>query len=288
MKTKKMGEVSFSVQEDHDFSWLEEMGHVFCVFDEQDSGNISFGVEREDGKFFVKYAGAKPMDFSGEPKEAVERLRTAMSVYQQLKHPSVIRLEHHFALKEEYAAVFNWAEGECLHSHWSHGGPAKYTDPTSPYYRFRKLSVPSRLQALDTIFSFHAFVEEQGFVAIDFYDGSILYDFNNDVTTLCDIDFYRKSPTVNDIGEEFWGADRSKSKEEYELGAVIDERTNVYTMGAISFGLLGGETDHSFSKWEAGEGLFEVAEKAVGEDRGTRYSSVRAFKEAWEEARRRC
>lgn len=67
MKIKMIGDVSFSLQEDHDFRWLDEMGRVFCVFDEQDSGNISFGVENGEGKFFVKYAGAKPMDFTGHP-----------------------------------------------------------------------------------------------------------------------------------------------------------------------------------------------------------------------------
>ncbi|MBN9654101.1 serine/threonine protein kinase [Halobacillus sp. GSS1] len=281
MKINKIGDVSFSLQEDHNFSWLEEMGHVFCVFDEQDSGNISFGVENEEGKFFIKYAGAKPMDFTGDPDDAVRRLKTAVPVYEQLEHPSLIKLKDHFPIREGYAAVFHWAEGECLHSHWSHGGPAKYTDPTSPYYRFRKLDVMKRLKALDTIFTFHAFVEERGFVAVDFYDGSILYDFKNDVTTICDIDFYRTSPSVNDIGKAFWGADRSKSPEEYELGSVIDERTNVYTMGAIAFGVLGGETDHSFSRWEAGEGLYEVIKKAVSGDREARYRNVRAFMEAW-------
>ncbi|WP_394218769.1 serine/threonine protein kinase [Halobacillus trueperi] len=287
MKIKKMDDVSFSLREDHDFGWLEEMGRVFCVFDEQDSGNISFGVENEQGKFFVKYAGARPMDFTGDPDDAVERLKTAIPVYEQLDHPSLIKLMDHFALRDGYAAVFDWAEGECLHSHWSHGGPAKYTDPTSPYYRFRKLDVTKRLEALETIFSFHAFVEERGFVAVDFYDGSILYDFNHDVMTICDIDFFRKSPTVNDIGEEFWGADRSKSPEEYDLGAVIDEQTHVYTMGAIAFGLLGGETDHSFSRWEAGEGLYGVVKKAVNQNRSERYENVRAFMKAWDEVKER-
>jgi serine/threonine-protein kinase len=64
---------------------------------------------------------------------------------------------------------------------------------------------------------------------------------------------------VNDIGENFWGAKRSKAPEEFELGAPIDAKTNVFTMGAIAFGLLGGEMDHSYSKWEAGKRLYEVA-----------------------------
>lgn len=29
---------------------------------------------------------------------------------------------------------------------------------------------------------------------MDFYDGSIMYDFLTDATTICDIDFFRKTP----------------------------------------------------------------------------------------------
>ena len=196
----------------------------------------------------MKFAGAKPEDFSGDPTDAIDRLIKAISVYKKLEHPFLRKLVDHFAIENGYAAVFEWFEGECLHSHWSFGGQAKYTNPKSPYYRFRNLEIEKRLEALDKIFSFHAFVESQGFVAVDFYDGSILYNFLDDETRICDIDFYRKSPSVNDLGEDFWGSDRSKSPEEYELGAPIDSITNVFNMGAIAFGLLGGERDHSLLK----------------------------------------
>lgn len=85
--TIELGIVEFQLQEHHDFSWLENMGEVFCVFDEQDSGNISFGLKRDNQKFFVKYAGAKPMEYSGDPEGAVNRLKEAIPVYQTLDHP---------------------------------------------------------------------------------------------------------------------------------------------------------------------------------------------------------
>lgn len=121
---------------------------------------------------------------------------------------------------------------------------------------------------------------------MDFYDGSILYDFKSHKTKICDIDFYRPSPSVNDIGEQFWGAARSKSPEEFTKGRPIDSKTNVFTMGAITFGLLGGEMDHSFSKWEAGKKLYEIALKAVEKDREESYSTVKEFYEAWKMALR--
>lgn len=77
------------------------------------------------------------------------------------------------------------------------------------------------------------------------------------------------------------------SPEEFELGAEINERTNVFNMGAISFGLLGGELDRSFTKWDAGKELFDVAYRAVEGNKFARYSSVEEFYFAWQDARQR-
>lgn len=278
--------VSFQLKEKHDFDWLRSMGNVFCVFDQQDSGNISFGVERDGEKIFVKYAGAKTIDYAGEPKEAIIRLKKAMPLYNELRHPILIEWIDHFEVGDGYVGVFKWVEGECLHSHWSFPPPAKYTHPDSPFYRFRQLSIEERLKAVDYIFSFHAHVESNNYVAIDFYDGSILYDFNMNTTKICDIDFYHQKPFTNSMGR-LWGSSRFMSPEEFELGAQIDARTNVFNMGATAFVLLGGENDRSLSKWEAGKELYDIALQAVEENRDLRHSSVTEFYTAWRSARKR-
>ena len=121
-------------------------------------------------------------------------------------------------------------------------------------------------------------------MAIDFYDGSILYDFSTNSSKICDIDFYQHKPVINTMGK-LWGSSRFMSPEEFEMGAAIDERTNVFNMGATAFVLLGGELDRSFSKWEASEELYAVALYAVDKDRTKRFSSVADFYRAWSEAR---
>lgn len=281
----KMDRVTFELQEEHDFTWLQALGTVFSVFDQQDSGNISFGVEINGKKRFVKYAGCRPMAFSGNPGDAIARLKSAMPLYKTLAHPNLIERLDHFETRNGYAAIFEWFTGECLHSHWLFAGEAKHSHPESPFYKFRQLSAEQRQHSLDKIFEFHQHVESKGYVAVDFYDGSILYDFTTDETKICDIDFYRTSPSVNDMGENFWGAARSKAPEEFTRGATIDARTNVFTMGAIAFGLLGGEMDHSFAKWEANRSLYEVALRAVSQERDQRYRSVREFFNAWNAAK---
>ncbi|QGQ93820.1 serine/threonine protein kinase [Paenibacillus psychroresistens] len=281
--TIKLNNISFQLKELQNFDWLTRLGTVFCVFDQQDSGNISFGIQNGTTKRFVKFAGASTLEYSGDPQEAIERLKQAIPVYEALNHPRIIKLVDHFEAAGGYALVFEWFEGECLHPHWSFPPPAKYNDPNSPFYRYRQLPVEQRLLSLNSIFSFHVDVEARGYVAVDFYDGSILYDFNSHTTMICDIDYYQQKPFINTMGR-LWGSSRFMSPEEFELGASIDGVTNIFNMGAIAFGLIGGELDHAYSKWEAGKALYDVALKATEPKRNERYTSMADFYKYWMEA----
>ncbi|WP_244918733.1 serine/threonine protein kinase [Paenibacillus dendritiformis] len=283
--TVQVDDVSFHVKQEHDFSWLRELGRVFCVFDQQDSGNLSFGIERDGIRRFVKYAGARPVRYPGEPRDAIARLEQAMPLYDQLRHSHLIALREHFRAGDGYAAVFDWVEGESLHPHESFPPPAKYTHPESPFYRFRQLPIEQKLAAMEAILAFHAHVEACGYVAIDFYDGSLLYDFQRHAMTICDIDMYARKPYTNTMGR-MWGSSRFMSPEEFELGAAIDERTNVFNMGAMAFALLGGELDRSYERWEAGQARYEAACRAVAPNRAGRYASVAEFHAAWQQAER--
>ena len=59
MITIYIDNMSFELRKKQEFLWLKELGTVFCVFDQQDSGNISFGMQDGKEKYFVKYAGAQ-------------------------------------------------------------------------------------------------------------------------------------------------------------------------------------------------------------------------------------
>jgi serine/threonine-protein kinase len=192
----------------------------------------------------------------------------------------------HFQIGDGYVGIFEWVEGECLHSPSTFPPPAKYNDSKSPFYQFKQLPIEVRLLALDNIFSFHLHVETMGYVVVDFYDGSILYNFNSHTTKICDIDVYQKMPFINTMGR-LWGSSRFMSPEEFELGAAIDSITNVFNLGAFAFGLIGGERDRSFSIWEAGEELYKVALKAVKINRNDRYGSMEEFYSAWQSAQKR-
>ena len=254
-----------------DFSFLHEYGTVFQIFDDQDSGNICFGTERDGRRYFIKFAGAPTERGTGTPAEAVARLRTALPVYRDLRHRNLIRLVEAKEIGGGLALVFQWADGDCMGRMY----PAAHR-------RFMQLPLDARLAVFRDILSFFEYTAAQSYVAIDFYDGSILYDFETGRTTICDIDFFRRQPCVNDMGR-MWGSSRFQSPEEFQLGAVLDEVTNVYTIGATAFALF-GEYGRTRDNWQLGDISFTTAAKAVSDDRSRRQQSIRQFREEWEAA----
>ncbi|KQL58457.1 MULTISPECIES: protein kinase domain-containing protein [Bacillaceae] len=265
----------------HDFSWLQSYGKVFAVFDQQDSGNISFGIETEKKRYFIKYAGAETVYGMNSTEEAIQRLKEARRVYEDLHHPTLIEYVEAIERPNGYALVFSWADGENLHPHWKFPPPEKYTHPDSPFYRFKQLSFEKKRKAFIQILSFHQLVADKGYVSIDFYDGSLLYNFKTDTLSICDIDFYRKTPYVNKMGQ-MWGSTRFMSPEEFVRGAKIDQQTMVFTMGAMAFALFGGEQDRSREKWDASETLYQASLKAVHTNRQERFATVQDFLTYWE------
>jgi len=243
-----------------------------------------FWNSRKQKKLFVKYAGAKTLEYSGDVNDATIRLMNSVPLYETLKHDALITLIDSFCVSGGFATVFKWFNGKNLHPHWEFPPPAKYTNPDSPFFKFKHLPIHLRLKALDSIFDFHLHVEHRGYTAIDFYDGSLLYNFINNKIKICDIDFYKKNPYVNTM-EKLWGSTRFMSPEEFVKGAVIDEKTNVYNMGATAFCLIGGEMDRTLKKWDGPEDLFYIAQKATKDDRNKRYSSVHAFCQEWKRVR---
>lgn len=88
--------VCFSLKAEYDFSWLKSLGTVFTVFSQNDSGNISFGINSGHEKWFVKVAGLKTSESIRTTAEAVEALKSAIAIYENIKHPNLIELVKHY------------------------------------------------------------------------------------------------------------------------------------------------------------------------------------------------
>ena len=263
--------VPFKLKSAFDFSFLSEYGTVFKVYDDQDSGNICFGTEKDGQRYFIKFAGAPTEQYTGDPSDAIARLKATLPVYSELQHENLIELVEAKDIGGGFAMVFKWAYGNCMGRMY----PAQHK-------KFMNLPLEDKLKVFDDVLSFFEYIVNRNCVAIDFYDGSIIYDAESKKTTICDIDFFRKQLCINDMGR-MYGSSLFQSPEEFKLGAVIDEVTNVYTLGATSFALF-GEYNRTRDKWQLSDKLFEVATKAVSDDRSQRQHSIRQFIDEWEGA----
>ncbi len=125
----------------------------------------------------------------------------------------------------------------------------------------------------------HAELTQQGWIAVDFYDGSLMYNFGTGTLRVIDLDMYRDKPFRNVMGRMF-GSSRFMAPEEFELGALVDERTTVFVMGRaaavfLADGTLTGEA------FRGPAALLDVVRKACSPDPIERYQTVAAFHGAW-------
>ena len=261
--------------------FLRTVGQVFAVFDEQtqDSGNISYGVLAGNRQFFVKTAGMPndPRAFLSH-EQRVALLRNAVSFSRRIEHESRPGLLNVIESPLGPMLVYEWVSGELIGVKRS-----QRTNPASPFQRFRALPLDELLAALDVVFDFHRQVAESGWVAIDFYDGSIIYDFAGQALHLIDLDHYYDHAITNEMGRMF-GSTRFMAPEEFERGARIDEITNVFTMGRVIAVFLSDGTLEP-GPFRGDQPLHEVMVRACMNERRERFPSMRAFHAAWQAAR---
>jgi serine/threonine-protein kinase len=269
--TQELDGVEFRLAEPADLSFVQQYGRVFHVFDDHDSGNISFGVDNGHRKLFIKVAGARTMYANVSPEEAIATQGNSVDVHGEIEHPHIVKLVDVVRHGPYSALVFEWVEGGILRR-----------VNEEDFARFRELSVDERLAAFDTVIDVLQHVHDCGWVAVDVYDASFIYDFARKHLTLIDLEVFARKPLVNEMGR-MWGSTRFMSPEEFQLGAAIDEITNVYTLGAVAFLFFGEERVRMIDTWDAGEARFAVAQKATNDAREDRYPSIAAFVAAWRE-----
>jgi serine/threonine-protein kinase len=130
--------------------------------------------------------------------------------------------------------IYDWSDGELLHA------PAeRRADPATAFQRFRQLPADEIAIAIEKVIEVHAGLAGRGWVACDFYDGAMMYDFAARRLTLFDFDSYHRGPFTNEMGRLF-GSDRFMAPEEFRKGARIDERTTVFNLGRCAAEFLGG------------------------------------------------
>ncbi|MDE7268800.1 MAG: hypothetical protein K2N89_15185, partial [Lachnospiraceae bacterium] len=154
MTTIKLDSITFRLKEFHDFSWLKKYGKAFWCVDETGSGCICIGMENADKKYFCKIAGVNTIEAEVTPEESVQILKDAVSLYDKLKHPNLVKIVEEYSYNEFYVVIFEWADGECLFDHWNFEKYKKDETIKSPKEKFKELPVNKKLNVVDILFSF--------------------------------------------------------------------------------------------------------------------------------------
>jgi hypothetical protein len=177
---------------------VRAIGVVFAEFGKQtqDSGNYSYGVRIGAERFFVKTAG-QPADPQPTLRHAarVALLHNAVRLHASCRHPILPPLLSVIESPTGPLLVYPWADGELL------GVPRDQREnPQSSFQRFRGLPAPKICDCLDAIYDLHVALARAGWIAVDFYDGCLIYDFAAERIAVVDLDMYRAGPFQNERG----------------------------------------------------------------------------------------
>lgn len=207
------------------------IGVPFAVFDDrtQDSGNVSYGIETPDGRrLFVKTSGTSDPSPGGTAQaERAALLRNAARLQHEVAHPALVAVRDVVDTSDGVVVVHDWFDGELLRC-----PPERRHEPEEAHNRFKSLPVAEIVDALDQVLSLHVDLERAGWIAGDFYDGCLMYDFARGRIKVMDFECYRDGPYDNDQGR-LPGSTRFMAPEELQLGARIDPRTTVFNLGRM-------------------------------------------------------
>jgi serine/threonine-protein kinase len=240
---------------------LEEfdVSNAHVVFDQQDSGSVSWGVTAAGRRWFVKQAGSR---------RAHDSLANCLRLHEHVHHDAIVRPVRVFE-GERRTLLYPWVPGTVLNAATRAGTDRSGLD------RFRSLPLAPVLDAITAVLDTHQLVADAGFVAIDFYDGCLLYDFDALTVRLIDLDEYRPGPFILDE-ERLPGSRSYMAPEELRRGAVIDERTTVFNLGRMIQHLLDAPTG-----WRGSPTQAAIRKRATADAPAARFRTVAELNAAW-------
>jgi serine/threonine-protein kinase len=171
-------------------------------------------------------------------------------------HPAIVPLRRVVRCADGALLIYDRAEGETL------AGPDARA-------RFYALPPAEKLAALRTLFDALAAICDAGWVLVDVYEGNVMYDYAARRLHLFDFDLCEKGDGFALTMERNYGSSRLMAPEEFQRGALIDQRTNVFNLGRIATLALGDKL--------LLPDLTGVLATATQTERLNRYATVRQF-----------
>ncbi|MBM3216695.1 hypothetical protein FJZ36_17500 [Candidatus Poribacteria bacterium] len=217
-----------------------------------------------DGQpYFAKWAAASVY---------AETLAKDADICSKRLHPAIVRLLNRVETADGTLLVYERIYGEDVRT-------------LAKSRRIYDMALEKRLRLLATTYDALAVISDDGWVFVDFYDGNVLYDAGSDTTMLFDFELFRRCEGYTLELDRNYGSSRLMAPEEFQRGAWIDGRTNVYTLGRLAIVVLCREIDERWrSVFPASAALAEVIERATQPDPERRYGSVRQFVTAYRHA----
>lgn len=238
------------------------------MFDQQDSGCVSYGIASDGDRWFVKTA---------TDEAAAAALQRAIAVHAVVRHPAVVALRQICGDGDgRPVLLYPWVDGEVLYHPTALGQPRR-DDPASAWSRFRRQPRGVVESAVAALLAAHVAVTDVGFVAGDFYDGCLLWDAATRRLSLVDLDEYRPGPYVATFDPS--GSRRFMAPEE-RRGGVISVRTTVFGLGrAVRLMMDHGDTE---DRWRGSAEQLAVVRRATAADPAARHPDVRSLLAAWQ------
>jgi serine/threonine-protein kinase len=175
-------------------------------------------------------------------------------------HPAIVSLRRVIRCADGMLLIYDRVDGETL------TGPEARS-------RFYALPVEEKRAALRTLFDALAAVCDAGWVLVDVYEGNVMYDYATRLLHVFDFDLCEPGDGFLLAMERNYGSSRLMAPEEFEKGAWIDQRTNVFNLGHIATLALKDEP--------LPPGLATVLARATNPERTHRHATVRAFTSAF-------
>jgi len=250
---------------------LNEIGWARAVSGQPSSGAISYRVTLDDQDWFLK---------TGPTDASARALRRVVDLHARVVHPAIVPVLNSFHTAGVPVTVGPWRDGHVLLRSTTRRHPqSPRIDESLP--RFRALPLATVHAALDTILDAHLALDAAGYVAVDPYDGCLLYDFATARMHLVDLDDYQP-PFVPIPASRSGGPNAFAAATQTRWDSRNTRADTVYLLGRTLRLLM--DAGSGERAWRGTLAQLAVVERATSVRPAARHPHVAALTEAWRAA----
>jgi len=186
-----------------------------------------------------------------EPQAATE-----IQIARGNLHPAIIPLRRTVLCREGTLLLYDRVHGENLGTVAARG-------------RFQSLPLSERITAVSSVLDALAALGDAGFMIVDWYEGTMIYDYAQKRIWLFDWELCRKGGGFTLEMDSNYGSSRLMAPEEFVRGSWLDQRTIVFNLGRYVLLTLP----------ELADTLASILARATDPARAERYASIHEFRD---------